>query len=134
MYAFSEGHSYEWVQKQLSEEDQPVLSYKTIADWYSYCREVVVIYMLEHVTADRKIGGPNKIVQIDESKFGRRKYNRGRHIEGHWVIGMIEDGSDDLRLEVCPDNERMSEVLVPLIKKHLKKVFRQQHNKSDFTD
>lgn len=45
-----------------------------------------------------KIGGPGKVVQIDESKFGRRKYNRGRHIEGHWVIGMLEDGSDDLRL------------------------------------
>ena len=66
-----------------------------------------------------KLGGPNKIVQIDESKFGKRKYNRGLQIEGHWVIGMIEDSNDDLRLEVCPDNERSAEVLVPLIKKHV---------------
>jgi len=32
---------------------------------------------------------------------------------------MIEDGSDDLRLEVCPDNVRSAEVLIPLIKKLL---------------
>ncbi|XP_039968132.1 uncharacterized protein LOC120779830 [Bactrocera tryoni] len=43
----------------------------------------------------------------------------GRSVEGHWVLGMIEDGSDDLRLEVCPDNVRSAEVLIPLIKKHV---------------
>jgi transposase-like protein len=32
---------------------------------------------------------------------------------------MIEDESDDLRLEICPDNCRSAEVLVPLIKKHV---------------
>jgi hypothetical protein len=29
-------------------------------------------------------------IQIDESKFGKRKYNRGSHIEGVWVFGMVE--------------------------------------------
>ncbi|CAF4891578.1 unnamed protein product [Pieris macdunnoughi] len=43
----------------------------------------------------------------------------GRHIEGHWVLGMIEDNSEDLRLEVCSDNIRSAEVLVPLIQKHV---------------
>ncbi|RVE50395.1 hypothetical protein evm_004932 [Chilo suppressalis] len=92
----------------------------TVADWYNYCRESVVIYQLEKTESRELIGGPGKIVQLDESKFGKRKYNRGRHIEGHWVLGMIEDGSEDLRLEVCPDNIRSAEVLVPLIKKHVK--------------
>lgn len=32
---------------------------------------------------------------------------------------MIEDGSEDFRLEVCPDNVRSAEVLLPLIKKHV---------------
>ncbi|KAF9809402.1 hypothetical protein SFRURICE_003499 [Spodoptera frugiperda] len=44
-----------------------------------------------------------------------------RHIEGHWVLGLIEDGSEDLRLEVFLNNLRSAEVLVPLIQKHVVK-------------
>ena len=37
-----------------------------------------------------QIGGENVIVEIDESKFGKRKYHRGHHVEGVWVIGGVE--------------------------------------------
>lgn len=122
MYMFCNSFTYEQVRKEVSsEESDVILSPSTVADWYSYCRETVVVYELEHEVVKGKIGGDNKIVQIDESKFGHRKYNRGRLVEGHWVIGMIEDGSDDLRLEVCPDNDRSTETLVPLIEKHVEK-------------
>ncbi|XP_072943346.1 uncharacterized protein [Epargyreus clarus] len=123
MYAFSRKWSYN--QSQIINEDpykenfERCLSRVTICDWYNYFRETIVIYQIDKNEAIGKIGGPGKIVQIDESKFGKRKYNRGRHIEGHWVLGMIEDGSEDLRLEVCPDNVRSAEVLVPLILKNV---------------
>ena len=29
-------------------------------------------------------------MEIDESKFGRRKCNRGRRVHGHWVFGGLE--------------------------------------------
>jgi hypothetical protein len=29
-------------------------------------------------------------IQIDESKLGKRKHNRGRHVEGIWVLGLVE--------------------------------------------
>ncbi|XP_049302073.1 uncharacterized protein LOC125775469 [Bactrocera dorsalis] len=96
-----------------------ILSTATICDWYSYCREAVVLYQIDHEEAVGKIGGPGKVVQIDESKFGKRKYNKGRRVEGHWVLGMVEDGSEDLKLTVCPENVRSAEVLIPIIKKHV---------------
>jgi len=38
----------------------------------------------------QKIGGPNKTVEIDESKFGWRKYNRGHRVKEQWVFGSVE--------------------------------------------
>ncbi len=40
--------------------------------------------------AQTMIGGKNIVVEIDESKFGKRKYHRGHRVEGVWVLGMVE--------------------------------------------
>ena len=37
-----------------------------------------------------KIGGPNKTVEIDESKFGWRMYCTGHPVQGQWVYGAVE--------------------------------------------
>ncbi|KAJ0173912.1 hypothetical protein K1T71_010058 [Dendrolimus kikuchii] len=37
-------------------------------------------------------GGPEKIVQIDKTKFGKGKYKKGQYNEAHWVLGLIEEG------------------------------------------
>ena len=37
-----------------------------------------------------QIGGPGEFVDIDESKFGKMRYHRGRRVEGVWVFGGIE--------------------------------------------
>jgi transposase-like protein len=41
-----------------------------------------------------RIGGENVIVEIDESKFGKRKYHRGHPVEGAWVIGGVERAAE----------------------------------------
>ena len=43
----------------------------TVADWGMFCRETMQVFL---EGSSVKIGGPNKTVEIDESKFGRRKY------------------------------------------------------------
>ena len=37
-----------------------------------------------------KLGGTCNIIEIDEIKFGRRKYSRGHHVGGVWVFGGVE--------------------------------------------
>ncbi|XP_050339167.1 uncharacterized protein LOC126765600, partial [Bactrocera neohumeralis] len=119
MYCFEHRFTWEDIYRENYASVGKKLSSATISDWYSYCREAVVIFQLDQQEFKGKIGGPGKVVQIDESKFGKRKYNKGRRVEGHWVLGMIEDGSEDLRLEVCLDNVRSAEVLIPLIRKNV---------------
>ena len=71
--------TYEFVMDELK------LSHRTICDWASFCREVCIDWAIKKTAKD--IGGPGTIVEIDESKFGKRKYNVGRKIEGQWVFG-----------------------------------------------
>jgi len=47
--------------------------------------------MLNYVLgSSQKIGGPNKNVEIDNSKFGRGLYNWGQNVKGQWVLGGVE--------------------------------------------
>jgi hypothetical protein len=40
-----------------------------------------------------KIDGPDKTIEIDESKFGQRKYHRGHPFKRQWVFGSVESES-----------------------------------------
>ena len=65
-------------------------SYSTMVDWFNFAREVCTS-ILE--MDNEPIGGVGKIVEIDESKFGKRKYHCGRCVDGVWVFGGIGRGS-----------------------------------------
>jgi transposase-like protein len=57
-------------------------------DWYQLLQE-------DLQEEDCQIGGIDEngnpiVVEIDESKFGRRKYHRGHRVEGVWVVGGVE--------------------------------------------
>ena len=61
------------------------VSKQTLVDWYNFCREICIESNLS--VEVNCIGGENRIVEIDESKFGKRKYHRGKRVEGQWVLG-----------------------------------------------
>lgn len=86
----------------------------TLVDWSSFCREVVFDATITNM---EPIGGVGKIVEIDESKFGKRKYHRGHRVEGQWVFGGIERESGKCFL--VPVEKRDRETLIPIIKKHI---------------
>ena len=66
------------------------LAESTGVDWDSFCRKVCEITLLGN---GEKLGGNGKVVQIDERKFGKRKYHHGHHVKGQWVLGGIEEDS-----------------------------------------
>lgn len=80
-------------------------------DWSNFTREVCVDYCFRSSVS--KLGGPGRIVEIDEAKIGHRKYNRGRIIEGQWIFGGIDRTTKNLFL--VPVEKRDAETLINLI-------------------
>ena len=92
-------------------------SKETVADYYNYCREICC-YIIEKIKPT-KIGGPGLIVEIDEAKFGKRKYNRGRTVDGNWVLGGICRETRGIFLVKV--EKRDKNTLIPLIEKYVEK-------------
>ena len=44
---------------------------------------IVYDYFIEN---KQPLGGEGEEVEIDESKFGKRKYHRGHRVEGQWAL------------------------------------------------
>ena len=72
----------------------------TIAEFGLFCRETMLMYV---EGCSEKFGGPNKTVEIDQSKFGRRKYYMGHPVKGKWVFGRFERESGKKFLAPVPD-------------------------------
>lgn len=67
---------------------------------------------------NKQIGGVGKVVQIDETKIGWRKFNRGRYERGVWIFGGVEIGSK--RAFMIAVKDRSSDTLSKAIKRRIK--------------
>jgi ISXO2-like transposase domain len=67
---------------------------------------------------DTIIGGEGIVVEIDESKFGKRKYNRGRRVEGVWIIGGVERTAQRLMFAEVVER-RDAATLMEVISRHV---------------
>ncbi|XP_054157191.1 uncharacterized protein LOC128955542 [Oppia nitens] len=125
-YLFSVGTTkYEDIKRETSDLTKTT-SHNTISDWLNFCREVVFDWVEKYQSVDL-LGGEGVVVEIDETKVGKRKYNRGRLVDGTWILGLVEiqigancRRGGRFRLEICPLNKRDADTLLPLIRKHVK--------------
>lgn len=88
---------------------------KTVIDMYNFFRDVCRESL---ITDGEQIGGPGKIVKIDESAFGKRKYNRGSRRNTYWVFGGVERDSNNGFLVAV--KKRNKPLLWPLIVKYIR--------------
>ncbi|KCZ79185.1 hypothetical protein H312_03429, partial [Anncaliia algerae PRA339] len=58
------------------------------------------------------------IVEIDESKFGRRKYYKGHKVEVICVLSIVQR-TLKRRIILIPLNNRNPQTLINIIKKHV---------------
>ena len=74
--------TYWWSEVLTQEQIKLDINPNTAVDWDMFCRETV-----------EKLGCEGKVIQIDESKVGKRKYHRGHRVEGQCFFGGIEEDS-----------------------------------------
>ncbi|XP_076051151.1 uncharacterized protein LOC143031337 [Oratosquilla oratoria] len=88
----------------------------TSVDWRSFCSEVTERWLENQ----EPIGGEGIEVEIDETLFIKRKYNRGRLAKQLWVFGGIERLTKKCFLVPLLNKDRSARTLVPIIKKIIK--------------
>ncbi|GFS91600.1 uncharacterized protein TNCV_1140051 [Trichonephila clavipes] len=71
-------------------------SLRKVVDWYMFCEEVYIVTVLNE---SESLGGEGKIVEIEESLFGKMKNGRGKPVNGQWVFGGVERNSNKCFLE-----------------------------------
>ena len=83
-------------------------------DWYNFVQDVCALYFVDHPAV---IGGQGMEVEMDVSKFRKRKFNRGRVVDSHWVFGGIERTTGEcflVEVEHCD-----AATLLPIIQQYV---------------
>lgn len=91
-----------------------MLSTKTIVEWKNFCREVCVQLL---TSESEMLGGEGMEVEIDENNFGKMKF-RGKIVEGRWVFGGVERGSNKCFMVVV--EKRKKDELLNALRNYIK--------------
>ena len=90
-------------------------STKTITAFITIFQDMIVS---EITINSEKIGGEGIIIEVDESKFGKRKYNKGHKVDGVWVIGGVER-TPERRFFAEPVKDRSAVILIDFLKRNI---------------
>ena len=92
------------------------ISNKTAVEWCTFFHECCISTIINNSQA---IGSNGIEVEIDKSKFGKRKYYHGHKVEGQWVFGGREK-YDKTKVFMVPVHNRKQSTLLPIIQKWIK--------------
>ena len=83
----------------------------SVSAYYGHFRQLVEQSLMPE---DQIIGGPGIVVEVDETKLGKRKYNKGHKVDGVWVLAGIEH-TEKSRIFLVPIEKRDSNTLITAI-------------------
>lgn len=92
------------------------MSSRTVTQYFTFYRELVADSL---DIEDCLVGGDGIIVEVDETKMGKRKYNRGHHVEGVWVVGGIERTAEG-KVFFAVVEDRSAESLLAVLRRYLR--------------
>ena len=81
----------------------------TIVDWNQFCQDVAVQHFVNH---PERLGGNGHIVEINESLFGRRKYEYGHLVREQWILGGYEAETQKGFLVPVPARDQATLLLI----------------------
>lgn len=88
---------------------------EAVTDWTGFIRQLCA----DNVDfEDVKIGGPGVIVEVDETKLGKRKYHRGHRVDGVWVMAGVER-STEKKVFLMEVEDRKIETIVKVLETHI---------------
>lgn len=92
---------------------------KTASVWSDFIREALCFYVTSNscLFGGLNEDGSSKIVEVDESLFFRRKYNRGRMLNNQWYVGGIERGTRNVF--IVPVERRNTETIVRVLSENI---------------
>jgi transposase-like protein len=91
------------------------VSQHIVSEWFSLFRRIIVF-----TGEEKKIGGPGVKVQLDESLFGKRKANKGRLVDGIWVLCGVESMDKSKAFyKIVPNRKKTT--LLSIIAKYVEK-------------
>ena len=88
----------------------------TVISYNKLCRDICLSIVMDE--SSHSIGVEGLTVEIDESKFGKRKNNKGRVIDGQWIFGGICRETKEMFLVSV--EKRDKNTLLPIIKERIK--------------
>jgi transposase-like protein len=109
--------AYNWLNRYSQSQciNQTGHSSETVTAFYRHFRRLVGSTLEEE---DTIVGGPGIVVQIDETKLGKRKYNRGHRVDGVWVLAGVEI-TNSRKIFLVKVEDRKAETILEVIRHHV---------------
>ncbi|KAG1686597.1 hypothetical protein GQR58_008712 [Nymphon striatum] len=89
-----------------------ISSWATAVDWINSIRNICAMCIIDHPIL---LGGPGKVVEMDESKFMHREEG---HWANDWVLGMVERGTNNCAMVIVEEHGSAATRL-PIIQEHV---------------